>query len=407
MDAGALSEFRDKLTEFAKRAVAAAPRCLNEESTKMFLVVPMISFLGYDHMDPNEVFPEHHCDFSEKYKNRVDFAIFKGGEPVIAIETKPAGAASLRDDRGQLRSYFNAARTVKMGILTDGLVWEFYADSDEPNMMDANPFLRFDLKDVARGKADDSALEGLGSLSKAVFDPDNIGAEAKRKHIYNSVLAQVATIFAEPPEEFSRPLLRKAGIGHISQKALDEYRPIIQAALREFISRQILHRLDLPKPDAPAPVVPEVASQPPVADAIVTTERELAVYRWVLQRLAFLVRDDALFGEIAAVDYRDYQGKFVVYYKMERKGRLFEFIESKTGAGDRFIFPEESGLASGDVTVTALTDIDAPLLAVFRARVGAIGKGGERGGDRGGEKGADKIGERPDRAEKAPAATGA
>lgn len=383
MDAAALSDFREKLTEFAKRAVAASPRCLNEESTKMFLVVPMISFLGYDHMDPNEVFPEHHCDFSEKYKNRVDFAIFKGGEPVIALETKPAGAPSLRDDRGQLRSYFNAARTVKMGILTDGLVWEFYADSDEPNMMDANPFLRFDLKDVARGKVDESALEGLSSLGKAVFDPDNIGAEAKRKHIYNSVLGQVATIFADPPEEFSRPLLKKAGIGHISQKALDEYRPVIQAALREFISRQILHRLDLPKPDAPAPAAAADAAPPaPIADNVITTERELAVYRWVLQRLAFLVSDDALFGEIAAVDYRDYQGKFVVFYKMERKGRLFEFIESKTNPGYRFVFPEEAGLPAGDVTVTNLHHIDAPLLAVFSARVASIGKVPEKGADK-------------------------
>lgn len=378
MDSGALSDFRERIVEFAKRATNAAPRCVNEESTKMFLVIPMISLLGYDHMDPNEVFPEHHCDFSEKYKNRVDYAIFKASEPVIAIESKPAGAASLRDDRGQLRSYFNAAKTVKMGVLTDGLVWEFYADSDEPNMMDANPFLRLDLSDVAKGKVDDSALEGLHSLSKAVFDPENIGAEAKRKHIYNSVLSQVATIFSDPPEEFARPLLRKAGIGHINQKALDEYRPVIQAAFREFINRQILHRLDLPKPDqgaAPAPADPAPSVPPPPApDAIVTTERELEVFRWVQQRLAFLVRDDGLFAEIKSVEYRDYQGKFVVFYKMERKGRIFEFIESKTAPGYRFIFPEDSGLSQSDVTVQSLVEIDAPLLASFRARVAAISR---------------------------------
>lgn len=377
MDAGMLTEFRDRLVEFAKRATGAAPRCANEESTKMFLVLPMISLLGYDPMDPNEVFPEHHCDFSEKYKNRVDFAVFKGGEPVIAIESKPAGAPSLRDDRGQLRSYFNAAKTVKMGVLTDGLVWEFYADSDEPNMMDANPFLRLDLREVAKGKVDDSALEGLHSLRKAVFDPDNIGAEAKRKHIYNSVLAQVAAIFTEPPEEFARPLLRKAGIGHISQKALDEYRPVIQSALREFINRQILHRLDLPKPDQPQPAAAAPADTAPAAPAsepIVTTERELEVFRWTQQRLAFLVREDALFAEIAAIEYRDYQGKFVVYYKRERKGRLFEFIESRSATGYRFVFPEEAGLPQADITVQALTEIDAPLLAAFRARVAATAR---------------------------------
>ncbi|MEP9378861.1 hypothetical protein ABLE91_19245 [Aquabacter sp. CN5-332] len=70
------SDFRERLIDLAKRGVQNAPRCANEESTKMFLVLPLIGFLGYDHLDPNEVFPEHHCDFSEKYKNKVDFAIF-------------------------------------------------------------------------------------------------------------------------------------------------------------------------------------------------------------------------------------------------------------------------------------------------------------------------------------------
>jgi hypothetical protein len=41
-----MSEFRTKLIETAKRAVTAAPRCANEESTKMFLVMPLIALLG-------------------------------------------------------------------------------------------------------------------------------------------------------------------------------------------------------------------------------------------------------------------------------------------------------------------------------------------------------------------------
>ena len=108
--------------------VAIAPRCVNEESTKLFLVLPFLSLLGYDVTNPdNEVCPEHNADFSEKYKNRVDFAILKSSSmPIIAIECKTLGMA-LRDERGQLRSYFNAAPTVKMGVITDGLVYEFYA----------------------------------------------------------------------------------------------------------------------------------------------------------------------------------------------------------------------------------------------------------------------------------------
>ena len=68
----------------------------------------------------------------------------------------------MKDDRGQLRSYFNASPTVKLGVLTDGLKYEFYADSDKPNMMDDTAFLRVDLADIARDASiDDNTLGDL------------------------------------------------------------------------------------------------------------------------------------------------------------------------------------------------------------------------------------------------------
>ena len=39
-------EFSDKLIAFAKRNINSAERCTNEESTKMFLVLPFVNFLG-------------------------------------------------------------------------------------------------------------------------------------------------------------------------------------------------------------------------------------------------------------------------------------------------------------------------------------------------------------------------
>lgn len=62
-------EFRQKLTAFAARAVELSPRCTNEESTKLFLILPFLNTLGYDDRNPHEVCPEHHADFGEKYKS--------------------------------------------------------------------------------------------------------------------------------------------------------------------------------------------------------------------------------------------------------------------------------------------------------------------------------------------------
>lgn len=370
------TEFQQKLVDIAKRSVAAATNCSNEQATKMFLVLPFISFLGYDHANPGEVFPEHHADFSEKYKNRVDFAILRNSVPIIAIECKCRGTP-LKDERGQLRSYFNAAKTVRVGMLANGLQWEFFSDSDEPNLMDEAPFLSIDLEEVARGKISGSAVEALLALGKERFDPENIGAEAKRKHVFNSVLKQISQLAQVPTEPFCRMLLQNAGITHVRQKTLDEYKGVVQRAFHEFINQNILQRLALPTPEPEEPFLPApgVGPLPDSGDLKITTEAELAVFRWVQQRLAFLVRDDALYGEIGNIGFRDYQGRFVIYYKKERKGRLFDFIEGK-GDGQspkyRFVFPEDAMKVRKDICTDKLKDIDNDLLSLFKARVTAL-----------------------------------
>jgi len=41
-------DFRPKLKGFAERVVSLEQKCTNEERTKQFLVLPFLSFLGYD-----------------------------------------------------------------------------------------------------------------------------------------------------------------------------------------------------------------------------------------------------------------------------------------------------------------------------------------------------------------------
>ncbi|MCP1274813.1 type I restriction enzyme HsdR N-terminal domain-containing protein [Gluconobacter albidus] len=340
----------------------------------MFLVLPLLSFLGYDIMNPDEVCPEHNADFSEKYKNRVDFAIMKNDAPVIAIECKARGAA-LKDDRGQLRSYFNAAPTVKMGVITDGLVYEFYADSDEPNMMDANAFLTFNLNEVSKGKIEDSVVDGLKSLHKDSFDPENIGAEAKRKLVFQNLVQQIEDLSTNPSEPFVRLLLQNIGMSHVRSKAMAEYIALTQGAFGEFVNIRILRRLDLPSKDKEVERSPVAVEAPKIDveikpdNGIITTELEISVYEHTKRRLAFLAKTDDLYESIENIEYRDYKGKFIVFYKKERAGRIFDFYEDKEKKYT-FDFGEEFG---GIVSTDNIIDIDATLLAVFSNRVEAVG----------------------------------
>ena len=166
-------------------------------------------------------------------------------------------------------------------------------------------------------------------------------------------------------------LLQNVGLSHVRTKALSEYRDLIRSAFREFVNQRILQRLDLPSKDKElekqAIMVPEaIASDLNIKpdDGIITTESELKVFEYTNRRLAFLVKDDKLFEEIDKIEHKDYKGKFVVFYKKERAGRLFDFYDVP-GADYHFDF----GQAGGEIVAQKLSQIDPLLIAVFSKRV--------------------------------------
>lgn len=246
---------------------------------------------------------------------------------------------------------------------------------DEPNMMDQNAFLAINLREVAKGKVEDFAVDGLRGLQKITFNPDNIGAEAKRKLVFRNFVQQLTLISEAPSEAFVRMLLQNAGLRHIRANGLAEYQDMARDAFREFINIRILQRLDLPTKEAeskptptPEPSSPDVTPIPD--EKIITTATELEVFKYVKERLAYLVKDEALFREIKHIEFKDHQTKFVVFYKRERKGRLFEFYESAS-IKYRFVFADGPEIAGNE-----LSPIDDPLLAIFKKRVSEEGASG-------------------------------
>ncbi len=65
-----LEEFRQRIIAHAKLAWVRAARVESEASTNASLVQPFLTALGYDVGNPDEVSPEHHADFSDKYQTR-------------------------------------------------------------------------------------------------------------------------------------------------------------------------------------------------------------------------------------------------------------------------------------------------------------------------------------------------
>lgn len=371
-------DFRHALATFAKTAVARSERVTSEEAAKQYLILPFFQLLGYDPLNPDEIIPESSASFSDKFKNKVDYAICIGGDPVIAVECKKTG--ELTDGhRGELKGYFNAVTSAKLGILTDGLTFELFSDTDYENMMDSEPFVTIDLREISQERISDQVLDAMAKLRKGEFDPADVGADAKRR-IYIARYTEVLDKnFAEPTEDFQRALMDMAAVeGRRTGRLMEEHLPIVREALQHFLDRKILERVgfasrqDLVRTQGQAPSGPpqaeakEVQEDAPMQpdDGIITTDTELAVFDHVRTRLAFLVDDHALFEKIRDVTFVDYKTRFIVYYKQERKGRLFHFREGRTGEY-RFDFLEREDT----IETRDLLEIDDALLTAFKNRV--------------------------------------
>jgi|TARA_R110002012_G_scaffold35665_1_gene101505 hypothetical protein len=366
-----MNEFRDQLVRSAESIMRAAPNCKNEEGTKQFMVLPFLASLGYNPFNPDEVVPEHHADFSEKYKNRVDYAIIRDGTPIIAIEVKQQDA-KLNDDRGQLRSYFNACQTVKLGILTNGIIYECFADTDERNIMDQTPFLSFSIDDIVNGQVDDRTINGIADLRRDKFDPANVGAEARRKLLLATFIEVLQNWQRNPSDDLGRLLLEEGGFKGVKTKKIAlEAQELAKQAFSTFVERAILKRIGIKQEEQDdTPQIKTTDSdnrndKSTIDDGIVTTVSELAAYDYAIRRLAFLVKDEDMFNAISEIAYKDRKTVFCVYYKRPQAGSIFNLKERSDGSY-HFVFP---ALDNQEINTTKLADIDASLLEAFQQRV--------------------------------------
>jgi hypothetical protein len=319
------------------------------------------------------ILPEADASFADKFKNRVDYAILQDGLPVMAVECKKVSSLT-GANRGELKGYYNAVPTVKLGILTDGLIYQLYSDTEEENLMDDEPFAVVNLAQVSEEKIADDTLDALVNLRRGVFDPDNVGAEARRKLYISAYVEALDASFKDPDENIVRTLMDVTGIaGKKTAKLLNEHKRYITEAMSAFFEKKLLERLGLteaPKIEKTPPKEEKSPEEPEKQDmGITTTDTELEVYDYVRYRLPFLIaRDEDLFHKLEDIDYRDYKGTFAVSYKQVKKGRLFNIREG-TDTKYRFEFPD----FEEQVNTNILSDIDDKLLAVFMKRVEELG----------------------------------
>jgi hypothetical protein len=246
-----------------------------------------------------------------------------------------------------------------LAILTDGIRYEFFTDSENPNVMDDEPFVTLDLS--ASDSIPMDVLEACTLVCRSNFNAASIAESAEARLISKRVRAILMQEVREPSEKFCRVILDQAGLKNLRRTSIEtHYSALIRDAFEEALVLPVIEEMRRSSETAKSEQKNDLDEA--CAQRIVTTDRELAVYRYVCRRLAFLSPDEAHFSAVEQVQHRDYVGKFVVYLQSVRKGRLFEFIEGSNGY-DKFLFP------FGEVMTNTMQDIDEPLRRIFVQRV--------------------------------------
>lgn len=376
-------DFEQSIMGHAKAIVQRADKATNEEGTKLFLILPFFELLGYDARDPDEVFPEDDASFSDKFKNHVDYSIYLGGKPVIGVEAKKVGNIT-NATRGELKGYFNAVSSVKLGILTDGVTYQLYSDTDSPNMMDDEPYATIDFAQIAEGQLAKDTVDALANLRKGVFRPEDVGTEARRKIYIASYAEALEEMFKNPDRELARTMMDLVGVkGHKSPALVSEHTTLLSEAMQIFFDKKLLERVGFAEREdlvrVAAPATPhthleessedtEVPPEDSDSSGVVTTEAELLVFDYVRHRLPFLIdRNEELFQALEHVSCKDRKTVFNVFFKRERAGRLFAFAE--VSGGYKFSFPT-SGV---EISTGDFSDIDDELLKSFMQRFSELG----------------------------------
>ena len=275
-------EFEEAVSQMGEKVAKLKSSIETEEATKNAFIMPFIgSVLGYDVFDPSEVIPEFTADVGVKKNEKVDYALVLDGQVQILIECKKVGAALSLENASQLYRYF-ACTKARIGVLTNGQIWNFYMDLDEPNKMDPKPFLILDLLDIDKG-----VLPELEKLSKPSFDIDSIASSAEELKYVSAIKRVISDEFKAPSDEIVRLLAGHVYEGAFRQNVLEKFRPLVGKAMKRFLPDQVNDRLttalgadDIKMGDAIEPETQDSSDYEPVKDDdIVTTEEEIAGYR--------------------------------------------------------------------------------------------------------------------------------
>lgn len=291
---------KETLTNLSKRINELKEKTTTEESVKHAFILPFIQALGYDVFNPEEVDPEFTADVGIKKGEKVDYAIKKEGKPIILIECKGLNE-NLAKHSGQLNRYFHVTGA-RFGILTNGVHYRIYSDLIKANVMDAKPFMTYDITNLR-----DSDIRELEKFRKENFDEDSIINAASNLKYINEIIKLLADEFTEPSSELVRFLANQVYEGRLTSKVLESFSTIVKRSLQKFLNTQINDRIKTAISVENERQMEDEEDHQELDDGIITTDEEIEGYHIVKS----IIRKEINPSRITHRDTKSYFGVLI------------------------------------------------------------------------------------------------
>jgi hypothetical protein len=231
-----MEDLKLKLQQLHERVDSLKDQINTEEATKNAFVMPFIQILGYDIFNPTEVIPEYICDIGTKKGEKIDYVIKKDGEPILIIECKKWNE-NVDAHNSQLHRYYHVSKS-RFGVLTNGHIYNFYADLEKPNIMDEKPFFTLDISDLK-----ETSLKILQNFSKNGYNLEEILDSAEGLKYIKAIRKEFEKEIQEPSDEMVRLLVNRFFSKPLTAPRLVAFKEYTKKAFSTSINETINFRL--------------------------------------------------------------------------------------------------------------------------------------------------------------------
>lgn len=240
---------REQLSQLADEIKNQGLAPIDEATTKQIIILRLLSILGWNTYNPNEVIPEYSAG-----DKRVDYSLRINRQNRVFIEVKRVGE-DLELHQEQLLSYA-FQEGIELAILTDGVSWWFYLPL-RPGSWEQRKFFTIDIAQQSKDEVVANFTNFLSreniSSGKAIEFAESVYKSRQKKSIiketlpkaWNKIISETDEILIDLINEVTEKLCGFKAPNEEVAKFISEHR--VQLTVGEGLLTPVVRKMDRQK----------------------------------------------------------------------------------------------------------------------------------------------------------------